>query len=74
MTHPFDRFNLNDYLVEAITELGFKEPTEIQEKVIPVVKKGRDIIGQSQTGSGKTHAFLLPLFNEINPQKKRFKL
>ena len=70
MTHPFDRFNLNDYLVEAITELGFKEPTEIQEKVIPVVKKGRDIIGQSQTGSGKTHAFLLPLFNEINPQKE----
>lgn len=70
MTHPFDRFNLNDYLIEAIKEIGFDQPTEIQEKVIPVVKKGRDIIGQSQTGSGKTHAFLLPLFNQIDPKKE----
>src|SRR5690554_2234592 len=71
MTHPFDRFNLNDYLIEAIKERGFDEPTAIQQKVIPVVKKGRDIIGQSQTGSGKTHAFLLPLFNEIDPAKEQ---
>ncbi len=69
MTHPFDRFNLNDYLIEAIKEIGFDKPTEIQEKVIPEVKKGRDIIGQSQTGSGKTHAFLLPLLNQVNPNK-----
>ncbi|MFO8069514.1 MAG: DEAD/DEAH box helicase [Alkalibacterium sp.] len=69
MKHPFDKFNLPDYLIEAIKEIGFDKPTEIQEKVIPVVKKGRDIIGQSQTGSGKTHAFLLPLFNQIDPKK-----
>ncbi|GEK90633.1 DEAD/DEAH box helicase [Alkalibacterium kapii] len=74
MTHPFDRFNLNDYLIEAISDIGFKEPTEIQEKVIPVVKKGRDIIGQSQTGSGKTHAFLLPLFNQIDPDKEEVQI
>src|SRR5690554_5177489 len=69
MTHPFDRFNLNDHLIEAIEEIGFDKPTEIQEKVIPEVKKGRDIIGQSQTGSGKTHAFLLPLLNQVDPNK-----
>ena len=70
MTHPFERFNLADYLIEAISDIGFKDPTEIQKKVIPEINKGRDIIGQSQTGSGKTHAFLLPLFNNIDPDKQ----
>ena len=68
MTHPFERFNLADYLIEAISDIGFKDPTEIQKKVIPEINKGRDIIGQSQTGSGKTHAFLLPLFNNIDSE------
>lgn len=70
MTHPFERFNLPNYLIEAISEIGFNEPTEIQKRVMPEIKKGRDIIGQSQTGSGKTHAFLLPLFNKIDPEKE----
>ncbi|WP_423189202.1 DEAD/DEAH box helicase [Alkalibacterium sp. f15] len=74
MTHPFDKFNLSDYLIEAIKEIGFDKPTEIQEKVIPELKKRRDIIGQSQTGSGKTHAFLLPLFNQIDPKKAEVQL
>ncbi|WP_208560124.1 DEAD/DEAH box helicase [Marinilactibacillus kalidii] len=68
MTHPFEQYNIKNFLIEAIKEIGFDEPTEIQKKVIPEVKKGRDIIGQSQTGSGKTHAFLLPLFNKIKPE------
>ncbi|WP_161878863.1 DEAD/DEAH box helicase [Alkalibacterium sp. MB6] len=71
MTHPFERFNLDNYLIEAISDIGFKEPTDIQEKVIPEIKKGRDIIGQSQTGSGKTHAFLLPLFNTIKAEHQQ---
>lgn len=70
MTHPFETFNLSPYLIEAITEIGFNEPTDIQKKVIPEVKKGRDIIGQSQTGSGKTHSFLLPIFNKIDASKQ----
>lgn len=70
MTHPFDKFNLSPYLIEAIKEIGFNEPTDIQDKVILEVKKSRDIIGKSQTGSGKTHAFLLPLFNKIDPSKQ----
>ena len=74
MTHPFEQYHLKSYLIEAITEIGFNEPTEIQKKVIPEVKKGRDIIGQSQTGSGKTHAFLLPLFNQIDPSMQQVQL
>lgn len=74
MTHPFEQYNLKPYLIEAIKEIGFQEPTEIQKKVIPEIKKGRDIIGQSQTGSGKTHAFLLPLFNQIAPSREQVQI
>ncbi len=48
-----------------IDQLGFYEPTPIQAKVIPEALKGNSIIGQSETGSGKTHAFLIPLFNNL---------
>lgn len=74
MTHPFEEYHLKTYLIEAIKEIGFNEPTEIQKKVIPEVSKGRDLIGQSQTGSGKTHAFLLPLFNQLDPAKKEVQI
>ena len=66
MGHPFEKFNLQPFLIEAIEELGFKEPTEVQERLIPAIQKGRSVIGQSQTGSGKTHTFLLPLINKID--------
>lgn len=69
MAHPFEQFNLQSYLIEAISEIGFQEPTDIQQQVIPKINKGLDVVGQSQTGSGKTHAFLLPLFNKIDPSK-----
>lgn len=74
MTHPFEEYHLKTYLIEAIKEIGFNEPTEIQKKVIPEVSNGRDLIGQSQTGSGKTHAFLLPLFNQLDPAKKEVQI
>lgn len=60
-----------EYVNQAIKDLGFKQLTEIQEIVIPEALKKRDIIGCSQTGSGKSHAFLIPVFerlNESNPQ------
>lgn len=69
MVHPFEKFNLQPYLIEAIQEIGFKEPTEVQERLIPAIQKGRSVIGQSQTGSGKTHTFLLPLMNKIDATK-----
>ena len=48
-------------------ELGFHEPTEIQERLIPSVIKGESAIGQSQTGTGKTHAYVLPILQKIDP-------
>lgn len=63
----FKDFHLKDFLLEAIEELNFKEPTPIQKKVIPTIQAGGDIIGQSATGSGKSHAFLLPILDQINP-------
>ncbi len=65
MTNSFKQFNLEPYLLDALEELHFKEPTDIQKEVITQIQSGRDIIGQSKTGSGKTHAFLIPLFNQL---------
>jgi ATP-dependent RNA helicase CshB len=62
-----DTMNINrDFINKAIAELGFKEFTEIQNMVIPKASKGSDIIGCSQTGSGKTHAFLIPIFENLD--------
>jgi len=66
----FNQFGLNKELIEALDEIGFKEATEVQETLIPVIMKGKSVVGQSQTGSGKTHTFLLPLMNKINTQKE----
>lgn len=64
----FKQFQFNDFIMEALADKGFEQPTEVQEKLIPVITKGKSVIGQSQTGSGKTHTFLLPLMNKVNPQ------
>jgi ATP-dependent RNA helicase CshB len=64
--------NINkSYIKEAIAKLGFSSFTEIQEKVIPVANSGSDVIGCSQTGSGKTHAFLIPIFEKLNEDDHR---
>lgn len=64
--HPFEQFGLDSKLIDAVTDLNFNQPTEIQQRVIPKILKGTSIIGQSQTGTGKSHAFLLPLIERIN--------
>ncbi|MTH52447.1 DEAD/DEAH box helicase [Bacillus mangrovi] len=66
----FEKLELKPFLIEAVKELGFKNPTEIQERIIPSVLKGESVIGQSQTGTGKTHAYLLPLLNSIDPDSQ----
>src|SRR5699024_9624911 len=68
--HQFNEYNLKQWLDEVINKLNFKNPTPIQDKVIPAVLRNESVIGQSQTGSGKTHAFLLPLFNQLSFDKK----
>ncbi|KRM74654.1 DEAD/DEAH box helicase [Secundilactobacillus collinoides] len=69
MSESFKDFGLKPFLMEALTELNFKTPMPVQEKLIPVIKEGKSVVGQSQTGSGKTHAFLLPIFDKIDPAK-----
>ena len=67
----FDRYNLKPFIIKAVEELGFYEPTEIQEKVMPLILKGESAIGQSQTGTGKTHSYLLPIMQKIVPEKQQ---
>lgn len=62
--------NLKQYIIDSINDLHFKSFTEIQKKVMPLALKGRDIIGKSVTGSGKTHAFLIPIFQKLEENKK----
>lgn len=61
----FDKLDLIPELLESIEYMGFIEPTPIQEKAIPVIMAGRDLIASAQTGTGKTAAFLLPVINNI---------
>ena len=62
----FTEFKFKDYIQEALIDLNFVEATEVQEKLIPLVLAGRDLVGESKTGSGKTHTFLLPIFQKMN--------
>lgn len=64
----FKDFNFKTFIQEALDEIKFKEPTPVQQKLIPVVRSGRDLVGESKTGSGKTHTFLLPIFEKLNPK------
>lgn len=66
MTKMFNDYALSENMLQIIHQLGFKKPTEIQHEVIPQSFSKRSIIGQSQTGSGKTHAYLIPLFEQID--------
>jgi superfamily II DNA/RNA helicase len=65
----FDELDLNPELLESIEYMGFRETTPIQEKAIPVILSGRDLIACAQTGTGKTAAFLLPVMNFISEKR-----
>lgn len=62
----FKDFNFKPYIQSALDELKFVDPTDVQAKLIPVVRSGRDLVGESKTGSGKTHTFLLPIFEKLD--------
>ena len=59
------QFNFNKQLLTAIGESGFESPTEVQRKCIPLIMGGQEVIGVAQTGTGKTAAYLLPLFMKV---------
>jgi ATP-dependent RNA helicase DeaD len=65
----FQELGLNDTLVRTLTSLGYEAPTPIQERTIPLLLEGRDVLGQAQTGTGKTAAFALPILQKIDPKK-----
>ena len=65
MTTAFEDLNLQPELLQAVVELGYVEPMPIQSVVIPRMLAGQDIVGQAQTGTGKTAAFALPMLQNL---------
>ena len=66
----FEELDLKPGILRAIEEMGFEEMTPIQAKAIPLILEGADVVGQAQTGTGKTAAFGIPLLMKINPKDK----
>lgn len=66
----FEDFNLHENILKAIAALGYEKPTPIQEKAIPIIQKGQDLIALAQTGSGKTAACTIPICNRIDTSIK----
>ena len=67
----FDAFDLNKDILAAVAVQGYHTPTPIQEKAIPPILKGRDLLGLAQTGTGKTAAFALPLIHKLSQGPRR---
>ncbi|MED1787021.1 DEAD/DEAH box helicase [Brevibacillus laterosporus] len=66
----FEQFGLRPEIMQGISDLFYKEPTAIQEEAIPLIMEGKDVIGQAQTGTGKTAAFVLPILQKLQDGKK----
>jgi ATP-dependent RNA helicase DeaD len=64
---PFDTLGLAEPILEALHDVGYEQPSPIQEQAIPELLAGRDVIGQAQTGTGKTAAFGLPMLQFVDP-------
>jgi ATP-dependent RNA helicase DeaD len=70
-TLSFEQLNLSPDILKAVKFMGFEAVSPIQEKAIPVMMAGRDLIGQAQTGTGKTAAFGIPLLEKVDPKNKK---
>ncbi|MBP8036046.1 MAG: DEAD/DEAH box helicase, partial [Negativicutes bacterium] len=70
MNQSFAELGVHSALVQGLEKAGITMPTKIQEEVIPEVLAGKDVVGQSATGTGKTLAFLLPLFQKIDHARR----
>ena len=73
-TIRFDELGLDDRILRAVTDMGFEAATPIQAQAIPVQMEGRDIIGQAQTGTGKTAAFGIPILQKVDPDNKKLQV
>ena len=70
MSASFEKFNISKQLRFAIDDLGFKDPTPIQEESFSVILSGKDVVGIAQTGTGKTFAYMLPILQELKFSKQ----
>ena len=70
MEKSFENIKINEKIISGLNAMGIKEPTEIQEKIIPLALEKTNLIGQSETGTGKTLAYLLPIIENIDINKK----
>ncbi len=71
MINAFTELNLHPNLVQAVSDQGYTEPTSIQSAVIPLMLAGQDVLGQAQTGTGKTAAFALPILQRLAAKQSR---
>ncbi|HOZ06381.1 MAG TPA: DEAD/DEAH box helicase, partial [Arenimonas sp.] len=67
----FSDLKLSEPLMRILKDIGYESPSPIQAACIPLILAGGDIIGQAQTGTGKTAAFALPILNKINIQQTK---
>jgi ATP-dependent RNA helicase DeaD len=70
MDNLFEKLGINSAVVNGLTKMGITTPTDIQTNVIPLALENKDVIGQSKTGTGKTLAYLLPIFQRLNIEKR----
>ena len=70
-TVRFDELDLYPQVLRAIKEMGFEEATPIQSRAIPAVMSGADVIGQAQTGTGKTASFGIPALHKVDVNSKK---
>ena len=70
-TVRFDELDLYPQVLRAIADMGFEEATPIQSQAIPVVMSGVDVIGQAQTGTGKTASFGIPVLHKVEPNSRK---
>lgn len=66
----FTKFDLHNGIIKAINEMGFEEPSPVQDACIPVILRKSDVVGQAQTGTGKTAAFGIPMANMISSKSR----
>ena len=67
----FDEVNLSEEIQRAVSDMGFEEMSPIQSSAIPILMDGKDIIGQAQTGTGKTAAFGIPIIERCDPKNRQ---
>ena len=71
MTNYFDKYDLSEALLRAIGLLGYEKPTKVQQEVLPLLLKEQDVVVKSQTGSGKTAAFAIPICERVSWEENR---